>query len=318
MDPGERGRPSTGPRWPDGKGFAFTIFDDPDGQSLEDGREAYSLLADLGFRTTKAIWPIGGRQPRVDWGDTCANPDYLAWVLELRGKGFEIGYHNATYHTSDRDDTARGLDEFARHFGRFPLAAANHYACKEAIYWGDSRLTGVNRFVYNALTRWKNRGQSFGHVPGHQYFWGDLCRERIRYVRNFVFAEINTLSACPFMPYHDPQRPFVPYWFSAAEGSNVDTFIRRLSEPNQDRLEEEGGACIMYVHFGHGFREHGALNRRFVELMRRLSAKNGWFVPASSLLDYLLSLKGDTQITDAQRAELERRWLWHKVRFGSA
>ena len=26
-----------------------------------------------------------------------------------------------------------------------------------------------------------------------------------------------------------------------------------LTEAAQDRLEAEGGACIMYTHFGHGF-----------------------------------------------------------------
>ena len=46
--------------WPGGKSFAFTIFDDPDSQTLEAGREVYALLADLGFRTTKGVWPIRG------------------------------------------------------------------------------------------------------------------------------------------------------------------------------------------------------------------------------------------------------------------
>ena len=38
-----------------GESFAFTIFDDPDSQTLEAGREVYTLLADLGFRTTKGV-----------------------------------------------------------------------------------------------------------------------------------------------------------------------------------------------------------------------------------------------------------------------
>ena len=34
--------------WPEGRSFAFTVFDDPDGQTLEAGREVYALFADLG------------------------------------------------------------------------------------------------------------------------------------------------------------------------------------------------------------------------------------------------------------------------------
>ena len=47
-----------------------------------------------------------------------------------------------------------------------------------------------------------------GHVEGDPLFWGDLCRDRVRYVRNFTFADVNTLASCPLMPYHDPKRPW--------------------------------------------------------------------------------------------------------------
>src|SRR5208283_979207 len=39
-------------KWPKGRNFAFTVFDDPDGQSLEVTQLVYSFLGDLGFRTT--------------------------------------------------------------------------------------------------------------------------------------------------------------------------------------------------------------------------------------------------------------------------
>jgi len=41
----------------------------------------------------------------------------------------------------------------------------------------------------------------------------------------------------------------------------------------------------MYTHFGHGFVEDQRLNSRFADLMTRLSKRNGWFVPVSTLLD---------------------------------
>jgi hypothetical protein len=121
------------------------------------------------------------------------------------------------------------------------------------------------------------------------------------------------------MPYHDPARPFVKYWFASSEGDKGPAFIERISEANQDRLEAEGGACVMYTHFGHGFvDDKGRLVPRFVRLMERLAGKDAWFVPVSVLLDYLLVRRPDPVLTDAQRAALEGRWLSHKIRYGSA
>jgi hypothetical protein len=304
--------------WPEGKRFAFTIFDDPDSQSLEAGREVYKFLADCGLKTTKAVWPIRGNGLASDDGMTCDDHGSVPWLKSLQRAGFEIGYHNATSHTSDRQQTVRGLERFASLFGHYPQAMANHYYCDEDIYWGEHRLTGFNRAIYNLLTLGRNRDRFAGHVPGHPYFWGDLCQQRIKYVRNFVFADINTLKACPWMPYHDPMRPYVNYWYASSEGSKVSSFNECVRESEQDRLEEEQGACIMYTHFGHGYYENGRLNPRFRSLVERLSKKNGWFVPVTTLLDFLTQQKAASAITDLQRTRLERRWLFHKIRFGTA
>lgn len=305
-------------RWPEGRDFAFTIFDDADSQTLENGRPAYDLLADLGFRTTKSVWPVRGPGVPSDRGETCDEPHYLDWVKRLHEDGFEIGFHMATSHTSGREETIAALDRLAEHFGDVPLTMANHYNCNENLYFGVDRVSGVRRVIYDLLTGFQNHGRFVGHVPAQPLFWGDVCRERVKYVRNFVFGDVNTLSACPWMPYHDPDRPWVNYWFASSEGAVVTSFNDRLSEANQDRLEAEGGACIMYTHFGLGFTQEGSLDRRFERLMRRLARKNGWFVPVRTLLDHLLARRGEAEITPKERARLEWRWLRHKLAFRSA
>jgi hypothetical protein len=305
--------------WPQGRRFAFTVFDDADSQTLENGKPIYDLLGDLGFRTTKSVWPVRGPREPSDHGETCDEPHYLRWVQELQRRGFEIGYHMATSHTSTRDETLRALDRFAEHFGDAPRTAANHYNCAENVYLGEARVSGLRRLAYNVLTGFRNRRRFFGHVPGHPLFWGDVCRARIPYVRNFVFGDINTLKQCPYMPYHDPERPFVNYWFAASEGANVDAFVARITEEAQDRLEAERGACIMYAHFGLGFYRDGVVDPRFRRLMRRLAAKGGWYVPVGTLLDHLRSERdGGREITEPERAMLEWRWLLHKMAFRSA
>jgi hypothetical protein len=302
-------------KWPDGKDFAFSIFDDPDFDSAENTKQMYSFLADLGMRTTKAVWPIRGNcTPKVG-GTTCEDERYLKLVLDLRDQGFEIGLHNATYHTSSREQTARGLEAFRQFLGHDPFSMANHTGCRESIYWGNARVSGVRRLIYNALTLRMNEGSSLsqGHIEGSPLFWGDLCREKIKYVRNFVYGDINTLKACPVMPYHDPARPFVNYWFASSEGANVDSFNATASEGNQDRLVREGGACIIYTHLAAGFVEKGRIHGRFRMIMERLSKMNGWFVPVSTLLDYILHTRGHHVITQKERKALEGRWMWHKI-----
>jgi len=304
--------------WPEGKRFAFTVFDDTDGATLERLRPVYGFLAECGLRTTKSCWPVAGDPDRGSHpGATCEDPEYRAWVQDLQQQGFEIGWHGATWHGLPRPQIAAALDVFAEIFDRDPYVASNHSESPDSIYWGRDRLSGSRAWIYNVLTAFRNWKCYRGHVEGGEYFWGDLCRDKIKYYRSFVFLDANTLRACPFMPYHDPRRPYVNYWFASSEGGNVERFNRCLSEQNQDRLVEQGGACIMYTHFAQGFAEHGQLHPRFKTLIRRLARLDGWFVPAGTLLDYLVELRGHHEITPAERRTLERKWLWEKLRVGT-
>jgi hypothetical protein len=321
--------------WPAGKTFAFTVFDDTDLTTLQNGPPIYNLLHDLGFRTTKSVWLFESEATPVVGGATCQQADYLAWTQKLQRQGFEIALHNVSHSTSTRAQTQTGLALFKQHFGSYPAIHVNHTGCNEDIYWGDARLTGLRRIIYNLLTRFANAGKFQGHMPTSPLFWGDLCRAHIRYVRNFVFPHINTLKACPHMPYVDATKPYVNAWFASSEGADIHAYNNMLSEPNQDQLEAEGGACIMYTHFGSGFFVDGAPNARFTELMTRLSRKNGWFVPVTTLLDHICLMRsrcsdsahsahnahsaGDVgvhRLTNAERSQLEWRWLISKIRTG--
>jgi hypothetical protein len=304
--------------WPDGKKFAFTVFDDTDKGTLENLRPVYALLQDLGFRTTKSCWsfrgdPNLGRFP----GDTLDDPEYRRWLLELQAQGFEIGWHSATWHGSKHDRMSAALERFFEVFGHYPLTATNHASNEGSIYWGSYRLSGWRRTLYNLVTHFHNTNIFRGHQEGDEYFWGDLCREKIKYFRNFVYQDINTLKACPYMPYYDPERPYVNHWFASSNGCDVATFNRCLSEKRLDRLEAEGGACVMYTHFANDFFKNGVLNERFRETMTGLSKRSGWFVPVGTLLDYLLQKNNRHVLSVAERRKLERKWFFEKIFIGS-
>lgn len=304
--------------WPGGRAFAFTVFDDTDNATVKNVGPVYGLLRDLGMRTTKSVWAVSGDGVPLIGGATCDDQAYRQWSLELQEAGFEIGSHGASPATSRREVVARSLDCFREIYGHDPSSLANHSGCRESIYWGDARVGGTSRLAYNLMTGFRRRGFFRGHLEGDPLFWGDLCRERVRYVRSFTYTGVNTLAACPMMPYHDPQRPYVRAWFASSEGKDVEAFNRCLGEAEQDRLEAEGGACIMYTHFASGFSVDGELNPRFRELMQRLASRNGWFVPVTTLLDHLVEKRGLTILSAAQRRALEHRWLRSKIRVGSS
>jgi hypothetical protein len=303
--------------WPDGKRFAFTIHDDTDSGTVENVGRIYAFLSDCGIYTTKSCWPLRGDLNRGRLaGETLEDPDYRRFLLDLHAKDFGIDFHGATWHTSRRDETAASLERFAEVFGHYPLLATNHTDNEESMYWGDARLTGWRRLAYNLMTRFHNHGKYRGHVKGDELFWGDLCKAKIKYVRNFVFHDVNTLKACPWMPYHDPTKPYVNYWFASSDGHDVSAFNRCLSERNLDRLEAEGGACIMYTHFAKSFQEGNDLNPRFKQLMLRLSKMNGWFARVARVLDRLIEVRGHHDLTPSERRRLEIRWLVEKAVVG--
>jgi hypothetical protein len=300
--------------WPDGKLFAFTIFDDSDLQTVANGAPVYDFLTGLGMRITKSVWPLEPVSTPKVGGESCESPVYREWVRSLQRQGHEIALHNVASATSSRGRTMRGLDRFHALFGHDPRSLVNHYENREGIYHGEARVTGTRRTVYNVLTRGRRRRSFEGHVPESPLFWGDLCRERITYVRNFVYRDVNTLKACPYVPYHDPVKPFVRQWFASAEGAKPESFVKTLDERHQQRLEDERGLCIMYTHLGAGFYRSGRLDPGFERVMRRMAQRNGWFAPVSTILDHIRATQGDWELRDSERSLLERRWLADKVR----
>jgi len=303
--------------WANQKKFAFTIVDDTDKATIENVKPIYDLLAELGIKTTKTVWPLAPSQKSNFGGMTCQDEEYLKWLYSLRDEGFEIAFHGATDHTSGREDTERAIEFFHRLFGDEDFLYCAHSGQKESMYWGKYRLGGTRRATYQFVTLHIRNNHYKGHVEGDPLFWGDLCRKHIRYVRNFVFREINTFKICPEMPYHDPSRPYVNSWFASSDGADVCSFRKLMSEKNQDSLEKEGGLCIVYTHFAKGFCANGKLDPEFVRLMRSLSRRNGWFAPATTILDYLRGQPGWVRnINPSRIRELEWKWLLMKCLHG--
>jgi len=302
--------------WPGGKRFAFSIFDDTDLMTVENGRPVYDLFDAHGLKITKSVWPVAPYGNPFVGGTTCADPEYLEWVLELQVSGHEIGYHNATDQSSTRDRTIAALDRFEEMFGHAPRVGADHAGNREALYWGSKRLSGAWSPAYDRVQRLMrpNRPEFSGEDPDSEYFWGDVCRERITYWRNFCFASVDLLSVTPQLPYHDPRRPYVNYWFTTTDGSTVARFLRHFTPSSLDRLEASGGLSILYTHLGFGTASEGRVLDEVVAAVERLAGRSVWVAPVSEVLDHLRAQAASTVLTDRQRAVLETRWVLDRAR----
>jgi hypothetical protein len=298
--------------YPEGKRFAFTIIDDTDVATVDNVLPIYRLLESLGMRTTKTVWPVSCPEGSrfFSRSQTLDDPEYLAFILDLAARGFEITWHGATMESSRRERTIAALDRFKALFGSYPKVHAGHAENRENLYWGADRVD--DPLLKQILLRTSSRTQGYyqGHDPGSPYFWGDLCVERFRYVRNLTFNRLNLASINPSMPYRDERRPFGPLWFSSSDAEDVGAFNQLLRRSEQERLEQAGGFCIVATHFGKGFVRDGLVNDTTVRLLGELSRRNGWFVPAGPLLDLLAHQRAGFDLPRTEWWWMQWRWAW--------
>jgi hypothetical protein len=301
---------------PAGKRFAFSVLDDTDDSTLENAEPVYTMLREYGFRGTKTAWPLDCPEGSRHFfaAETLQDKAYLRFVHELVDAGFELAFHGATMESSPRERTLEGLEFLRSEFGHYPRLFCNHGQNRENLYWGSKRFhTAPLRMLSRVLTR--ERGDSYeGEKEASRFFWGDVCRDVIRYVRNFTFERLDMLEVDPGMPYHVASTPYVRYWFSTADAPDVEAFNRVVSRRRIDQLEEDGGVCIVSTHFGKGFVKDGRLNPVTEGLLRHLAGKPGWFVPVSDVLDRLLEAGRGRSLTRREVLRLELRFLADRIR----
>lgn len=276
-------------KWPNNCDFAFTVVDDTDGATVANVKPVYDYLYEKGIITTKTCWVYPPRD-NVYTGECLEDENYKAFLLELKEKGFEIGFHNAGSGGFKREETISAFEKFREIFGEYPHLHINHSNNVENIYWGSNRFSGIIKWIYKIK---RSSVLSLGHEENSEYFWGDICKENVKYIRNRTFSGINTLKEDKRVVYKEKgKEKFSNYWFSSSDGMRLKPFLELLSKKNVDRLQKEKGLCIVYTHFAYDFvDENGNLSEDFKKTIDYIASKNGWFVPAGEILDYVLSDK---------------------------
>jgi len=297
--------------FPEGKKFAFTVCDDTDNATVANVKPVYDLLYSCSIKTTKSTWVYPPRGSCK--GSSIQDEEYLSFIHELQDRGFEIGLHNVGDGLFSRQEISDGLDIFKEKIGYYPKIHSNHSANPDNLFWWENRFVWPINLIYKLFKN--STVKRGGELQINNFFWGDLTKRHIRYIRNLTFNNINTIASDPKMPYQiNKTAEFSNLWFSSSDGRTVNEFTELISPENIDHLAKDGGICIIYTHFASGFvNEKGEINSQFEKNIRYLAQKNGWFVPASTLLDHLA--KKQTTIDPGYLYKLGTniRWVTNKL-----
>ena len=274
-------------KWPNNKKFAFTIVDDTDGAFFDNISPVYDFLSQCGLLTTKTCWVFPPRDD-IFKGACLEDNAYLAYLQKLNKQGFEMAFHGAGSGGYNRNETLNALEFFKSSFGYYPKMHINHGNNIDNIYWGKKRFVGIVKLIYSLREKGRH---SEGDNIGSDYYWADFACKNIKYIRNRTFKHLNTLCDDSRLVYKEIGKQNSNYWFSSSDGMDLNSFLRLVSKSNIDKLEKHGGCAIIYTHFGYGFVKDGILDKKFKDAINYLSSKNGWFAPASDILDYVLEQK---------------------------
>lgn len=282
-------------KFPDNKKFSFTIIDDTDESVLENIKPVYDILYENNLRTTKTIWVYPPNDTNSH-GDCLARPEYLDFVKDLHSKGFEIALHNVGGGDFKRKEIICGLQEFRKRLGFYPRIQVNHSFNKDNIYSGSKRFG----FPFNHLMRYlySEYDNFSGDEPDSDYFWGDYHKRYIAFCRNYEVDDINTYNVLPHMPFRDKRYDkYSNHWFGSTFAPNPVMLRKVLTKSNIDRLEKEGGVCILFTHLGY-YENRLFHTAEFARMIEYIGKKNGWFVPVSTVLEFLKKQRQERNSSD--------------------
>lgn len=288
-------------RWPYPYKLAFGITDDTDECTLEDTQKVYEYAIKLGIMPTKTVWI---KEPlrccgvlnkwKPDSGETLQNDEYRNYCKSLSKRGIELAMHGVSSGNNTRSEIIDGLEDFRATFDYYPRLYICHNLNAENPYWGESnfKFPGVNLLI-RFMTIY-NKEKFYGHIPNSPYYWIDICKEKIQYIRLFRTRDLNVLHYNPMMPYHQYDKPGVKFWFSACSG-DLEIF-RRVSHQSIDRIAREDGALIIYAHSAYFIEKRkltkSGLKQEVERAFQIISSRNDvWCTNVSNILDRCLVTK---------------------------
>lgn len=276
---------------PDSYQAAITITDDPDNGDFCAFKTMYDFMMDIEFPVTRAMWvykniePTGTPHLEISFkAPLLTEPECLHYCKKLSEHGFEICLHGASCGNNDRLHTTSALTFLKNEIGESPVYIC-HSKNAENLYW-DAKT--ANSHLEMRLLQLYTKNRCFGDIADSNYFWGDICRENIKYIRMYRTRSFNTLAFNPSMPYHDFSKPFVNYWFSATKGHIPHLF----TGDNIDQLCQEEGVSILYQYLHKYVNENLVIHPEVKKSLQRVASDNRILkLPVSAILERLKQIQ---------------------------
>ena len=285
------------------------MTDDTDNSTLQSTRVVYEYCLERGIKPTRFVWThkpteqCGVLNPEDPiTGITFEDQAYCEYCRDLQSRGATFGFHGASAGNNTREQTLSGIERFECVMGYAPQLFISHMRNAENIYWGADRYANpVLRSVARMLVI---RATYHGNDENSPYFWADICRERIRYIRLYRTRSLNVLKKNPGMPFHDTRFPAVRYWYSAS-GQDID-LLNRLTPARLNRISEEDGLILHYAHSAQFVDDPNAEYPNLLEPACRGfdligSRDDVWCAGVNEVLDRLLLIK-NLVITERRHA----------------
>lgn len=300
---------------PEGGKFAFSIIDYPDTASVASVRPIYDLLHQLGIRASRAVWSFGSSESgKPDLRGSLEDPEHLDFALELQSKGHEICWGGASRGANRRERIVEGLDRFAEVLGHSPRVYLNASTNRESLYWGAERIDQPLLRAVSQRAAPTPIGYYQGHVNGSTFWWGDICKERIDYVLNLTFDDVNVRRVNPGLPYYDPVRPLVRWWFSAVDVESGSEFNQLLRPDRLERLVRENGCCIVSTRLTNGYLRDSQVERLTRKRLESVVNAGGWFATISTVLDHFRRNGSGGTLPQDEWDTMQRRFTRDLVR----
>jgi hypothetical protein len=279
------------------KKFIFTIIDDTDDSFCPQINEVYDVLHKNGLRTTKTLWVYPVRDSERSKGECLQDEAYKNFVLDIKNKGFELALHNVGSGDYNREEIIKGLAEYEKILGEKPKIHVNHSYNPDNIYCGPKRFS----FPFNIIVKYlySSYNNFSGEIKKSRHYWADIHKKFIKYSRNYEIDNINTFKRNSYMPYRDKKYDkYCNYWYSSTFAPNQWMFNHIVTKKSIDKLEREGGVCILYTHLGYYYK-NGQVDQGFKEMISYIGKKKtGLFLPVSDVLDILNEQKKKNKIKE--------------------
>lgn len=288
--------------FPDGYAFGFTIVQDADGAYSRRLEPLFEVFDELGFKITAtafvfwgdwaedgAVWRVWREAEPVDrefFAPQCVplvDDQERDFYRSLAAQGHEIGMHTPSDTSSTREDVIRAFEFFTQSLGCHPAVYVEHRVSTkrdaQAREGSDTKSPYYNTDLLNSSGAW---------------VWID-DDQGVPHNRRREFYDILAANGSPFN-YSAAQRYGIRKAFLRTgrwkEGDG-DGFLSWYSEDHIDALERNRGLALVYTHLDKGWLDFQTRKMRpaIKDRLAYLASKNGWFVPAGTILDRLLAVQ---------------------------